>query len=84
MAEAFVINRLPAMIKNLSPLDRRVRVSIALLVVILMLVASIEGTVAAVLGFVALVLLLTGITGWCPAYRVFGFSTRGTTHRGAA
>lgn len=65
--------------KNLSPLDRRLRVSIALLLVMLMLVVALDGALAAVLGFVVLVLLLTSIVGTCPLYRLFGLSTRRTT-----
>jgi len=36
----------------------------------------IGGTLALVLGAIALVLLLTSLTGTCPAYMPFGLSTR--------
>jgi hypothetical protein len=42
--------------------------------------ASIAGVVSGALGFVAIVVSAiafgTGIVGWCPAYTVFGVSTR--------
>jgi hypothetical protein len=35
-----------------------------------------SGTLGVVLMGVGLVALATGIVGWCPAYSVFGFSTK--------
>lgn len=48
----------------------------ALLVIVLYLAGYIGGTVAILLGVVALAFLLTSAIGWCPAYVPFGLSTR--------
>ena len=34
------------------------------------------GTISVVLTMIAAVALLTGVIGWCPAYTLFGFSTK--------
>jgi len=63
------------MIKNMGMIDRVVRVVLALAVAVLYLTGTISGVVAILLGGLALVLLLTGIVGFCPLYRPFNFST---------
>jgi Inner membrane protein YgaP-like, transmembrane domain len=56
--------------------DRAARLAVGAL----LLVAAAAGLGSGTLGMVALgvgaVALSTGIGGWCPAYTVFGFSTR--------
>lgn len=57
--------------------DRAARV---ILGVVLLIVGFgvIGGTAGTVVGVVALVPLLTGVTGWCPLYAVLGFRTNRT------
>lgn len=61
---------------NMGTIDRTVRTVLALLVVVLYFAGYISGTVAIVLGVIALAFLLTSAIGWCPAYVPLGVSTR--------
>lgn len=61
---------------NMGTIDRTLRTAAALLVIVLYLAGYISGTVAIVLGVVALAFLLTSAIGWCPAYVPLGLSTR--------
>jgi hypothetical protein len=61
--------------KNMGTEDRIIRATLAVVIVILYFTGSISGTVAAVLGVFAVVLLLTSSTGVCPGYMPFGIST---------
>ena len=63
------------MTKNLSTVDRIVRVVIALAVAILYFTNVITGVLAIVLGILAVVLLATAVVGFCPLYAPFNFST---------
>ncbi|GAB5536737.1 MAG: hypothetical protein Rubg2KO_29860 [Rubricoccaceae bacterium] len=63
------------MIKNMGSLDRGLRVALAVLVGILYVTNAISGTVAIVLGVLALVFLGTSFIGTCPLYLPFGLST---------
>jgi hypothetical protein len=75
------------MIKNMGAADRTIRMVFALAIAALYLTGSISGTLAIVLGLVAVLFLVTSLVGWCPAYLPFGFSTRkasgGAPPRGA-
>ena len=62
--------------KNMSNLDRIIRVSLAVLVAVLYFAGILSGTWAVILGIVALVFLLTSLVGTCPLYMPFKFSTR--------
>lgn len=62
--------------KNMGTLDRVVRLAAVAAVIGAYGLGLIGGTLAFVLGGVALVLLLTSLTGTCPAYMPFGLSTR--------
>ena len=42
------------------------------------------GTAGIIIGIVALVPLLTGLSGWCPLYSLFGFRTNKTQSDAAA
>jgi glucose uptake protein GlcU len=64
------------MVKNMSVLDRIVRIGIAAFIGIMILAGWLGTALAIILGIVALVLLLTGILGTCPAYMLFHFSTK--------
>ncbi len=63
--------------KNMGKVDRIVRVSLAVLIVILMVTGAIEGTLLIVLGIVAAIFLLTSTVSFCPLYAPFRISTRG-------
>jgi hypothetical protein len=75
------------MTKNMGTVDRTIRTLLALTVGVLYLTGTISGTVAIVLGLVALLFSVTSLVGWCPAYMPFGLSTRkasvSPTSRGA-
>ena len=64
------------MTKNMGTLDRVVRTLIAFAVVALYYTGEISGTLAIVLGIVAIAFLVTSLVGWCPSYVPFGLSTR--------
>lgn len=61
---------------NVSNLDRIVRVLIAVVVGILYYTNVISGTLAIVLGIVAVIFLATSLINFCPLYGVLGISTR--------
>ncbi len=63
------------MTKNVGSADRIVRILLAVVLGLLVVNGSVEGTLAWILGIVAVVLLLTGATSSCPAYRLLKFST---------
>ncbi len=56
-------------------LDKRIRLSIAAIVVLLIVTQLVTGLWAIVLGIVAVVFALTSMTGVCPLYTVFGLHT---------
>ncbi len=64
------------MTKNMGTADRAIRTLIALAIVVLYFTGKISGTVAILLGIVAVAFLVTSLTGWCPSYLPFGLSTR--------
>ncbi len=61
---------------NMGTIDRALRAGMAILILILYAGGYISGTVAIVLGIVALAFLLTSAIGWCPVYAPLGLSTR--------
>ena len=61
---------------NMGTIDRALRAGVAILILILYAGGFISGTVAIVLGIVALAFLLTSAIGWCPVYAPLGLSTR--------
>ena len=63
------------MTRNMSNLDRMVRIAIAAIVAILYFTNVIGGTLAIVLGVVAIIFLATSAVNFCPLYRIFGIST---------
>ncbi|MGM0545764.1 MAG: YgaP family membrane protein [Bacteroidota bacterium] len=62
--------------KNMGTIDRMLRTLLALLVGVLYYQDIISGTVAIVLGILAIVFLLTSMISTCPLYMPFGLSTR--------
>jgi hypothetical protein len=61
--------------KNMGTVDRVVRAIFAVVVAILYFSGSISGTAAIILGVLAVMMLLTSITGVCPPYGPLGIST---------
>jgi hypothetical protein len=61
--------------KNMGTADRVIRTAIAVGVGVLYFTGRIGGTVAVVLGIIALVFLATSSIAWCPAYHPLGLST---------
>ena len=62
--------------KNIGKLDRIIRISLVVLIAVLYFTNVISGTLAIILGILALVFLLTSLVGVCPLYMPFGISTR--------
>ena len=62
--------------QNVSTMDRFLRALFAVVVGILYLTGVISGTIASLLGLVAVVLLATSIVGMCPIYSVLKISTK--------
>ncbi|MDW7759261.1 MAG: DUF2892 domain-containing protein [Acidobacteriota bacterium] len=61
---------------NMGPMDRLIRLLLAVLVALLLLAGVLEGTLAIVLGILALVFLVTSVIGFCPLYVPLKISTR--------
>jgi hypothetical protein len=57
------------MLRNVGPADRAVRIVIGAVIAFLVAMGLVTGWFAAALGIFGAVMLLTGLTGSCPAYR---------------
>lgn len=62
--------------QNMGTVDRILRIVAALAVGALYAMGVISGTVAIVLGVLAVVFIATSFIGFCPLYLPFGLSTR--------
>ena len=62
--------------KNMGTVDRIVRLTLAGAVLVLYLTGVISGTVAIILGALAIVWVVTSLLGFCPLYLPFKISTR--------
>ena len=60
---------------NMGGIDKIIRVVIALFIGILIMADVVSGTLAIVLGIVAVILVLTSLIGFCGLYTVFGIKT---------
>ena len=63
--------------KNMGTIDRALRAVVAVVVAVLYFTNVISGTVAIVLGILAIVFLATSLVSTCPLYLPFGLSTIG-------
>ncbi len=63
--------------KNMGTLDRLIRLIVALAIVVLLVTKTLAGTLAIILGILAVVFLLTSAIAFCPLYVPFRISTRG-------
>lgn len=61
--------------KNMGTADRIIRATIVVIIAVLYFAGQLSGTVAIVLGIVAVAFLVTSFIGWCPSYVPFGIST---------
>jgi DUF2892 family protein len=61
---------------NMGTADRLIRTLIAVGIAVLYFTGRIGGTLAIVLGIVAIAFLATSFVAWCPSYLPFGLSTR--------
>ena len=62
--------------KNCGTKDRVARVVVGAMIGAAYLMGYIQGTVALVLGIVALVMVATGAAGYCAIYKPLGIDTR--------
>jgi hypothetical protein len=62
--------------QNMGTIDRIIRIAAALTVGALYALGVISGTVAIVLGVLAVVFIATSFVGFCPLYLPFGLSTK--------
>jgi hypothetical protein len=62
--------------KNCGTTDRVARVAVAALIGIAYIMGYIQGTIALVLGFFGLIMLVTGAAGYCALYEPMGIDTR--------
>jgi hypothetical protein len=61
---------------NLGSYDKVIRLVIATIVGVLYFTKVISGTLAVVLGIVAIVFALTAFINFCPLYKILGISTK--------
>lgn len=65
--------------QNMGNLDRIIRFIVVIAVIILLWAEVIKGTFATILGIIAIILVITSITGFCPLYVPLKISTRKKT-----
>jgi len=61
---------------NMGAADRAIRIVVAIAIAVLYFTHLISGTLAIVLGIIAIAFVLTSFTGWCPLYLPLRVSTR--------
>ncbi len=61
--------------KNMGMIDRVLRTLFAVVVAVLYFTGLISGTAAIILGILAVIMLATSITAFCPLYVPIGIST---------
>lgn len=64
------------MTQNMGTADKIIRLAVVAIIAVLYFAGQITGTVAIVLGIVAVAFLVTSLIGWCPTYVPFGISTK--------
>ena len=62
--------------KNMGTTDRIIRLLLVALVAVLYFTNVISGTLALILGILAVIFLITSLISFCPLYLPFGISTR--------
>jgi hypothetical protein len=61
--------------KNMGNADRIIRSIVVVIIAALILTGQVSGTLAIVLGIVAVAFVATSLISWCPTYVPFGIST---------
>jgi len=61
---------------NMSSMDRIIRTVVAVIIGVLIFTNVVSGTLAIILGVVAVIFLVTALIGFCPLYTLFKFSTK--------
>lgn len=61
--------------KNMGATDKTIRILIAIVIVVLYFTNIISGTLAIVLGIIAIVFTLTSFISFCPLYKPFRINT---------
>jgi hypothetical protein len=61
---------------NMGTADKIIRLVVVAIIAVLYFSGQITGTVAIILGIIAVAFLVTSLIGWCPTYVPFGISTR--------
>ena len=61
--------------KNVGNTDKLIRLVVALVIAVLYFMGVISGTVAIILGVVAVAMVATSLLGFCGLYAIFGCST---------
>jgi hypothetical protein len=64
------------MTQNLGTIDRVIRASLAIVIIVLYFLGYISGIAAIILGIFAAVFIITGIVGFCPLYSALKISTK--------
>jgi Na+(H+)/acetate symporter ActP len=62
--------------QNMGPLDRVLRISIALVIAVLYFTDHMNGTAAIILGLLAVIFVVTSFIGVCPLYIPLKLSTK--------
>jgi len=68
--------------KNMGTIDRIIRVLLAIVVAVLYFQGVITGTLAVILGIVAIIFIVTSLIGFCPMYVLLKISTIGKSKQG--
>jgi hypothetical protein len=68
----------------MGTVDRAIRLLVVIAIAALYVTHRISGTLAIILGIVAVVFFVTSLVGRCPGYLPFGISTRGKEASGSA
>lgn len=61
--------------QNMGTMDKAIRILIAVVIAILYFTNLISGTLAIILGLLAMVFLLTSFISFCPLYLLFGINS---------
>ena len=61
---------------NMGTIDKAIRIAVALLIGVLYFTGQISGTLAIILGVLAIIFVATSLISFCPLYFPFGISTR--------
>jgi hypothetical protein len=62
--------------RNMSVVDRTIRVLIAAVVAVLYFTHVLSPMAGLILGILAVIFVVTSVVGFCPLYAIFGISTK--------